>query len=78
MASEAVLRARLIEHGLALRMSRRRKPERWINDQGGYMIVNPYDNTIVAGEGYVLSLDDVEAFIDTQQGERGERFSIET
>ena len=31
-----------------------------LDNQGGYMILDPHTNTIVAGERYDLSLDDVE------------------
>jgi hypothetical protein len=49
---------------LALHKSRRRDPRAY--DYGRYMIVDPYNNTIVAGGSplaYGLDLDDVEKYL---------------
>lgn len=55
---ESRTRSRAKRRGLALRKDRART--RSINHQGGYMLVDPYKNSIVAGERYDLSLAAVE------------------
>jgi hypothetical protein len=49
----AELRKRALEHGLAIR-----------NHKGGYMVVDRY-GAMLAGEGFTLTLDDVEKFLRT-------------
>jgi hypothetical protein len=60
---EARLRRRLHTQGFALRKSRIQPENRGRNNQGGYMIVDPWLNAIVAGEHFDLLLDDVEEFV---------------
>jgi hypothetical protein len=53
--------------GWQLRKSRRRDPQAW--DYGTYMVVDPYTNTLVAGntnDGFGWTLDDVEEFVKPQ------------
>jgi hypothetical protein len=47
----AELRKRALQHGLAIRIRK-----------GGYMIVDRY-GAMLAGEGFTLTLDDVEEFL---------------
>ena len=59
---EQKLRRALTKEGYQLCKSRARN---WsINNQQGYMIVNPYYNVVVAGSQYDLSLQDVLAFVN--------------
>jgi hypothetical protein len=54
--------------GLALHKSRAR---RWsVDNFQGYMIVDPYINTIVAGHRFDLTLDEVEAFLKSDEKEK--------
>ncbi len=53
--------------GMALRKSRVRRPH--LNDQGGYMIVDPYRNVVIAGERFDWGLDDVESYLGERQRE---------
>lgn len=48
--------------GLFLRKSRAKKTN--IDDWGGYMIIDPFFNTIIAGEKFNLSLEEVEIFLN--------------
>ncbi len=58
---EARLRQKAKSQGFALCKDRART---WnIDHQGGYMIVNVYDNTVAAGGRYDLTLEDVERFL---------------
>lgn len=50
---ESRLRRMLKKQGYILRKSR---------TTGGFMIVEAYNNVIVAGEGFTLDLEDVERF----------------
>jgi hypothetical protein len=61
------LRRKAARLGLALRKSRARRLH--LNDRGGYRIVDPYHNFIVAGERFDLSLEEVEAFLDDYEQE---------
>ncbi len=61
-ALEAKLRRALYKDGFALIKSRKRNIT--INDYGRYMIVNGWDNTIVSGERFNLTLEDVCSFVD--------------
>lgn len=61
------LRRKAARLGLALRKSRARRL--YLNNQGGYRIVDPYHNFIVAGERFDLSLEEVEAFLDDYEQE---------
>ena len=47
----AEIRKRALQHGLAIR-----------NHNGGYMILDRY-GAMLAGEGFTLTLEDVEAFL---------------
>ncbi len=58
---EARARRLAKRQGFAVRKSRVRNPH--LNDQGGYMVINPSYNLIVAGERFNLDLDDVEEFL---------------
>jgi len=53
--------------GYSLQKSSRRKPERYLNDLGGYRTVDPYRNTSMAEERFDMSLDDVENFLAPQE-----------
>ena len=59
---ESKLRRALYKDGFALIKSRKRNIT--IHDYGGYMIVNGWDNTIVCGERFNLTLADVRSFVD--------------
>ncbi|MBW1953846.1 MAG: hypothetical protein JRI66_12335 [Deltaproteobacteria bacterium] len=56
------LRKKLARLGYALRKDRARI--RTWDHQGGYMIVDPYRNMVVAGDRFDWNLDDVAAFIE--------------
>ena len=59
---EARLRGCLKRRGYYLRKDRTRS---WSYDcQGGYMIVDPYHNAIIAGERFDLTLADVENWLE--------------
>jgi len=59
---EQKLRRTLTKQGYQLKKSRARN---WsYNNFLGYMIVNPYDNTIECGERFDLSLEDVARFAE--------------
>lgn len=60
-ARENKARRKLAKEGYSLHKSRARLS---IDNLGGYMISNDNDNTIVAGEKYDLSIEDVEKFIE--------------
>lgn len=60
-ARESKARRKLAKEGYSLHKSRARLS---IDNLGGYMISYDYNNTIVAGENYSLSLEDVEKFIE--------------
>jgi hypothetical protein len=60
--NEQQVRRALDKKGLALRKERART--RYLNHQGGYMIVNTYFNTIVAGERFDLTLEQAASFAD--------------
>ncbi len=58
------LRRMAERQGLKLMKSRRRDPRAY--DFGTYMLVDPYTNSLVAGDtnrGYGLSLDEVEEWL---------------
>lgn len=58
---EAAARRHLARLGLVLRKSRSRH---WsLNDQLGYMVLDPWTNGVVVGANLELSLDDVEEWI---------------
>jgi hypothetical protein len=59
--TERGLRADARRQGLALRKDRART---WsLDHRGGYMVVNPGGNRIIAGEHYDMTLDDVAALL---------------
>jgi hypothetical protein len=62
MKSEKQLRDQLRKAGYSLKKSRIRNTN--VNNQGGYMIVNTWHNSIEAGSNYELSLEDVEKFLN--------------
>jgi len=60
-AREARVRRALAKEGQALRKDRSRM---WsLHHQGGYMVVDPNHNWLVAGENYDLTLEELEAEI---------------
>ena len=63
--SEAQLRRRAARCGYGLRRSRARSLH--IDNHGGWMIIDPSRNRIVAGERYDLTDDDVEAFLSDDE-----------
>ena len=46
--------------GCGIKKSRVRNPH--LNDRGFYMIIDPYFNSILAGEKFDMTLDEVEAY----------------
>jgi hypothetical protein len=60
-ARENRLRRLAKKQNLYLRKSRVRHTN--VDDWGGYMILDPYQNVVVAGERFNLTLDDVENFL---------------
>src|SRR5262245_30145900 len=60
-ARESRLRRRAAQQGLALRKSRARQSS--LDNHGGWMIVDPGLNAVVAGQRYDWSLDDVENYL---------------
>ena len=62
MKSEKQLRDQLRKAGYTLKKSRIKNTN--ANNQGGYMIVNTWHNSIEAGSNYELSLEDVEKFLN--------------
>ena len=58
---EQRLRSAARRQGYLVRKSRARTAN--LHDLGGYRIVDPYFNTIVAGETFDLDLDDVESWL---------------
>ena len=57
-AREARVRRALARDGLAIRKGRART---WsLDDQGGYMVIDPRRNAVVAGENYDLDLEALE------------------
>lgn len=61
---EKRLRRQATTKGLALRKSRDGQS---IDNQGGYMIVDPYRNAVVDGDRFNLSLTDVEAYLSNEK-----------
>jgi hypothetical protein len=65
---EDKLRRMAKQQGLALRKSRQRNPQ--AIDYGGWMIVDPFTNTVVAGTESIgrphWSLDDVEGYLNRE------------
>lgn len=59
---EQRLRRALVKQGFQLKKSRVRSTN--VDNWGGYMIVNPYFNTIEAGVRYDLTLKEVEEFVN--------------
>lgn len=55
---ESHLRSRAARQGFALRKSRAHTPN--LDDLGGWRIVDPSTNTIVAGARFDLDFDDIE------------------
>lgn len=61
-ALESKLRRALYKDGFTLVKSRKRNIS--INDYGGYMIADGLNNTVVCGERFDLTLEDVRSFVD--------------
>jgi len=61
-AREAPLRRQAKKLGLTLVKSRARRTH--ADDKGGYRIIDPWRNCIVAGEKFDLDLDDVQEFLN--------------
>lgn len=60
-ARENRLRRWAARLGVYVRKSRART---WhFDDRGGYRIVDPFTNTVLAGEKFDLTMDDVEEFL---------------
>lgn len=57
MLSESALRHHAKRAGLLIRKSRARR--RHVNDHGGYRLVDPFQNAVVAGERFDLTLIDL-------------------
>jgi hypothetical protein len=51
-------------HGYAVRESRERKYVPHSQNSGDFMLINPRRNTVVLGERFNATLDDIEAFFD--------------
>ena len=60
---ECKSRRQLKKQGYCLRKSRVRYTHS--NNLGGYMIIDPYTNTVVAGVRFELDLDEVEQFVES-------------
>ncbi len=60
MASESTLRRRLKQMGYIARKSRWRRDS--VDNHGGFQIINPFYNAIVAGVRFDLTLEDLEEF----------------
>lgn len=58
-AREARVRRAAQKDGQAIQKDRARTYSH--DHQGGYMLVDPYNNTITAGQRYDLTLEDLEA-----------------
>ncbi len=65
MKSEKQLRDQLRKAGYTLKKSRIRNTN--VHNQGGYMIVNTWHNSIEAGSNYELTLEDVERFLSEEE-----------
>jgi hypothetical protein len=65
MKSEKQLREQLRKAGYTLKKSRVKHTN--VNNLGGYMIINTWNNTIEAGSNYELSLEDVEKFLNEDE-----------
>ena len=61
---EARLRLEAKRQGLALRKDRAQM--RSLGHQGGYAIIDPFNNWLILGEGFALDLDAVEAFLNEE------------
>lgn len=59
-SEESRIRRRLARAGYRLEKSRVRKPH--LNDQGGYQVINPWTNTVMAGDRYDLDLAGAASF----------------
>jgi len=64
MKSEKHLRDQLQKAGYILKKSRLQSTN--VNNLGGYMIINTWNNTIVAGSRFELQLEDVEKFLNEE------------
>lgn len=60
MPTESALRHRAAREGFSLHKSRQQES---VDNLGGWMIVDPNYNTVVAGERFDLSDEDVLAFL---------------
>jgi hypothetical protein len=64
------LRRLAARQGLAIRKSRSRTPQSI--EYGGYMIINPYRNSVEAGghpHSFAMGLDDIEEYLVTAEAE---------
>ena len=61
---ESRLRRMAKRQRLVLQKSRIRTPN--LDNEGGYMIFDPYHNNIMAGRHWDLTLDEVEAYLSQQ------------
>jgi len=62
LRNESTVRSQVQRMGYVLRKSRRQESH---DNLGGYKIVDPYQNLIVAGEKFELSLDDVVEWLES-------------
>ncbi len=58
--AESTVRSRAKRLGWAVRKSRQRLG---LDNQGGYCLVDPYNNRIIAGEKYDWMLEDINDFL---------------
>jgi hypothetical protein len=64
MKSEKQLREQLRKAGYILKKSRLQSTN--VNNLGGYMIINTWNNNIVAGSRFELQLEDVEKLLNEE------------
>ena len=62
MKSEKQLRDQLRKAGYTLKKSRVKNTN--VDNLGGYMIINTWNNTVEAGSRFELQLEDVEKFLN--------------
>ena len=68
---EKRLRNAAKRQGYDITKSRTRDPRAL--DYGGYMIMDPYENTVEAGSGFSMTLSDVEKWLTSDEADIRER-----
>jgi hypothetical protein len=68
-ARENRARRALARQGETIRKSRARKYVPNLNDHGGYMIIDASRNSVIAGERFNLTLEDLEARVASYYGQ---------